>query len=268
MSCPKKWKVKTKPPNARIVEVPCGTCSYCRKMRSLEWSARISHELAINPYSGFITLTYDEDNVRWKGLYMTLCKDDLQKYHKKLRKAGLRYKYYQVGEYGEKYDRPHYHVIMLGAGVKDKALLEEKWEYGIIDVGLVEPKSISYVVSYVRKSPRERNIYYGKREEPFMTCSQGIGLEYAERNVEAIRDQESVKVNGGTISIPRYYLKKGAIEKKQEHEMLIKRQQEMYQEFIESGMEFSMWCKKRNAEEWQSVKNIDALKNLFGGGKL
>ena len=101
----------TNPVNLNGVELQCGKCIACRIAKSNEWGTRIYHELDYYPESCFLTLTYDEEHLPDDyGLH----KKHLQDFFKRLRKnTGKKIKYYAVGEYGENYDRPHYHCIML-----------------------------------------------------------------------------------------------------------------------------------------------------------
>lgn len=244
-------------------------------MRSIEWSARLQHELAVNPYSAFVTLTYNDENLRYKVL-PTLCKPDLQKYHKRLRKH-ISYKFYQVGEYGEKYGRPHYHVLMFSSSLIPSKLLKEEWPYGLSHIGLVESKSVGYVVSYIRKNVKERNALEKLRDNPFMTCSHGLGYGYMVNNKQAINDQESVRVNGGRTKVPRYYLKKEVFDKVKKSELRIKEEKARYERFVQfcivNGYDedeyksLRLFSKHEDEEALQCCKNITAKKNLYGGSK-
>lgn len=126
----------------------------------------------------FLTLTYDTSKVpiSKKG-YMTLsettydyviaqkgkCKGQLkrrqnsshlQQFFKNLRKAQFgnrrgNIKYYACGEYGSKYNRPHYHVILFNAKLE---LIQDAWSHGYIHYGMdVNEASVGYTLKYMSK---------------------------------------------------------------------------------------------------------------------
>lgn len=93
--------------------VPCGKCLACLSQKSREWTMRLSHEWYYynQRNSIFLTLTYDNNHIPDN---YSLNRRDVQLYLKRLRKAGLKFKYLCAGEYGFKYGRPHYHLIIFG----------------------------------------------------------------------------------------------------------------------------------------------------------
>lgn len=131
----------------------------------------------------FITLTYGLSHAPITGnTYLSLSKTDLQKFFKRLRKAhdtrrahiaqglipkvlhrpldGERpqpIKYYAVGEYGGKFKRPHYHVILFNAQLE---LIQSAWQLGQVHYGTVTPASVGYTLKYVSKGgivPQHKN---------------------------------------------------------------------------------------------------------------
>lgn len=61
--------------------------------------------------SCMLNLTYDDDHL---PKYGQLYKQDLQKFFKRMRKAGHKFRYVASGEYGEKTRRPHFHIALFG----------------------------------------------------------------------------------------------------------------------------------------------------------
>jgi len=58
--------------------------------------------------NAFITLTYDNENLPENA---TLVPKDLKDFQKRLRyHANIDLRFFSVGEYGEKTQRPHYHA--------------------------------------------------------------------------------------------------------------------------------------------------------------
>lgn len=221
----------------------------CRVRRTAEWKVRLLNELDYHKESCFITLTYRNDELSEGG---NLCKSDLQKFIKRLRKKLFKLKkikYYAVGEYGEENLRPHYHLIIFGwkpdslylLGFKNgkrryaSLLLDQVWPYGQNNVGVVEHDSIQYVVGYVRKklNGKEAKKVYGDRVLPFSICSQGIGERYAQDNAEKIRKNLGVKIKGKDVGLPRYYRKKLDIEKEKLYGKSLKKSVEIVKQTID-----------------------------------
>lgn len=97
-----------------LMLLPCRNCIGCRLEQSRQAAVRLVHECAFHPYSGFLTLTYDDDHLpkswslepaRW-----TKFAKDLRARFAFLNKGCL--KFYAVGEYGDVSSRPHYHAIV------------------------------------------------------------------------------------------------------------------------------------------------------------
>lgn len=194
------------------LEVPCGKCLSCKVKKRSEWALRLKHELYYHENSCFITLTYDEDSLPENN---SLVKRDLQNFFKRLRKnlKSIKIKYFAVGEYGDKYGRPHYHIIMFGLGLSklDKLYISLNWRKGLVDIGQCNEKSIHYTTSYINKvyDNKLKEDYYDiyGLQVPFKMCSNGLGKQYALDNREAIEFNKKLNNNGYECSIPRYYLK-------------------------------------------------------------
>jgi hypothetical protein len=166
------------------VTLPCGRCGDCRLNYSREWATRCMHEAQMHKRNSFITLTYNEENI--PNDY-SVHKKELQNFFKRLRKnTGVRFKYYACGEYGEKYQRPHYHAIIFGYDFPDRKLftktkrgdllftselLEKAWQYkGYALIGEVTYQSCAYVARYVmkkRKGKPDQVDKHGKTNEQY-----------------------------------------------------------------------------------------------------
>lgn len=138
----------------------------------------------------FITLTYANDYLPEN---FSLDKVALQLYFKRVRKHYMqqKIKYYACGEYGEKTNRPHYHIIMFGIAPNDYERLDIKhnfWPYGHTHLGhSVEAEACAYVAKYVTKMIRSKQYSYAPRERPFQLQSQGLGKRYAQRYAQDIK---------------------------------------------------------------------------------
>lgn len=220
--------------------VPCNQCIQCKIQRSKDWSVRIMHEASYHLESVFITLTYNDDYLPKDG---SLVKDEISKFVKAFRKRekDLKIKYYGCGEYGEKYQRPHYHIILFGVPESrfqvagkiynsknrkwETAYTHKAWKKGIIHVGYVEPDSARYVTDYVQKtySKKYAKEVYGKREQPYSRMSKGIGERYAQEHAEQIKKSLNITVGGKNMGLCKYYRRLLDIDGEEVYEMALKR---------------------------------------------
>ena len=135
------------------MDVPCGKCLGCLISYRRMWSARMLHEAEYWDDAIFVTLTYSDEFVPKAYLTgrLTLKKEDLQKFFKRLRRRldfesfgpsvrVRKIRYYACGEYGDKNEyrkgkigteRPHYHMIIFGmrADRNDRNIIAECWPY-------------------------------------------------------------------------------------------------------------------------------------------
>lgn len=133
--------------------------------------------------------------------------------------ADWKIRYYSVGEYGSKTDRPHYHSIMFNLHPETKAKLLDgmMWSKGRIYTGTVTPGSVSYVAKYViDKKIEYRDEWPTWKEKPFNSMSRnpGIGANYLESNKNWHRENDSYNPDefriyamqdGKKVRLPRYY---------------------------------------------------------------
>lgn len=219
-------------PNAALdgVPFPCGQCLACRINRRRVWTARLLLERSFHDAASFITLTYSEENLPYESenYLPALCKDDLQRFWKRLRKRfGKKLRYFAVGEYGEKTTRPHYHAIVFGlspfeldpfwmqfngkSGYDRHSPLSRCWEYGIVHVGEATRESTQYVAGYCLKKLTKRDDSR-QREFALMSRRPGIGLQAVDAILTAIKGSASppsqIRINGQLWPVGRYLLHK------------------------------------------------------------
>lgn len=191
--------------------VPCGQCTFCKIMRSKDWSTRILHECGYWEDKIFITLTYDDDNLPENN---SLSKKDLKDFIKKIRKASKKkLKVYGCGEYGDITKRPHMHLIIFGLSEKFfqhkySSIYESKyWGKGDIHIGSVSYDSARYTADYCQKKyygTKALETYYGM-EQPFQVYSQGIGKQWALDNQEYLKQKLGCTVDGREVGLCKYY---------------------------------------------------------------
>lgn len=198
------------------VPVPCGRCPPCKLRRVNGWVFRMLEELKVSSSSAFVTLTYDTRTVPISDNgFMTLRKRDLQLYFKRLRKLcpDVRLRYYAVGEYGTKNNRPHYHLICFNC--PDQAYFFDAWslfgtDFGAVHVGKVTSDSIAYCMKYIDKPHFEKRHARDDREKEFPLMSKGLGASYLSPDVVNYHKADisrlyATKEGGHRIALPRYY---------------------------------------------------------------
>jgi len=188
-----------------FMNVDCGRCYACLQRKRSEWTFRLLEEQKDSLFGNFVTLTYNDKAIKY-GDTATLYKKDVQDYIKRVRKKNkYKIKYYMVGEYGTKTNRPHYHGIIFNG---EEKLLREKWEQnGHVHIGKVNQSSIHYVTKYMvnRTKPQDG------REKEFSLMSNGIGLGYIKRNKKYHVDNDILHLTfkGGLKNkLFRYYKQK------------------------------------------------------------
>lgn len=144
---------------------PCGRCRECLINRREGWVARCLLELKDHTEACFLTLTYapgTEPEV--------LDVDHVQRFMKRLRHSG-RFRYFGVGEYGDKYGRPHWHYLIFGREFDRGLQMFPKWDYGFAFVGDVNQQSARYVAGY-----QVNAMGSNKKPVPSMSRRPGIGF--------------------------------------------------------------------------------------------
>lgn len=221
------------------MKISCGQCSGCRLDRSRQWAIRCTHEASLYENNTFSTLTYRDaqlpnDPEKGQPKNGTLVIRDFQLFMKRLRKkngAGIRF--YACGEYGEKNQRPHYHVCLFNFALNDRRLfkntngvnlysssaLDEIWGNGFTLSGEVTFQSAAYVARYIMKKingPLADQHYetYDKetgeilsRIPEFTTMSRrpGIGKHWYDHYATDVYPYDEVIVKGKRHKPPVYY---------------------------------------------------------------
>lgn len=156
---------------------PCGKCTGCRVNKRRKWVARMLLEACLHPRVWFVTLTYEDLHLPPDR---AVSKRELQLFVKRLRKAlGVeRLRYFGVGEYGERFGRPHYHLTVYGGDRADfPDLVKAAWSKGFVHVALATPDTMAYVAQYTLK---KNTVATRKREDgrtpEFQLMSRRPGL--------------------------------------------------------------------------------------------
>ena len=246
------------------VTVPCGRCIGCRLEYSRQWAIRCVHEAQMHEKNAFITLTFNKENLPED---YSVQKWHLQKFFRRMRKKGIKMRYFACGEYGEQKSRPHYHALIFGYDFPDKEIwsynngnplwrsreLETLWPYGYCMIGEVTFESAAYVARYVmkkwKKDGREDDtevqmanavvdretgeIHEINPEFVLMSRRPGIGSAWLQKYTSDT-DKDFITINGKVMSLPRYYDK--LLEEKDPEDMM-RRKQKRIEKFNENPEE-------------------------------
>lgn len=216
------------------LKIPCGQCVGCRLERSRQWAVRLMHESSLVDQSWFVTLTYRPDALPIGG---SLCPRHMQLFLKRLRKQLGSFRYFQCGEYGDQFTRPHHHAVLFGIDFPDREHFTSRdagpiytseslarcWRHGFVSIGAVTFESCAYVARYCLKkvtgkgaedhywSLDERTGELHRVEPEYITMSRGgkggrgIGYEWIKRYGGEVLEHDSVISRGHEVKPGRYY---------------------------------------------------------------
>lgn len=126
-------------------------------------------ECTQHPLNSFWTLTYNDTHVpHTEGGLQTLRAKELTDFMKRLRKdyQPSLLRYYNVGEYGEQTERPHYHLALFnypsclrgytqpnrrGICCEVCSRVQKIWDQGNVYAGQLEDSSAAYIAGYITK---------------------------------------------------------------------------------------------------------------------
>ena len=203
--------------------IPCGQCIGCRLDRARQWAIRCMHEASLHDDNCFITLTYDSEQLPPDN---SLNKRDITLFLKRLRKhyepAIIRY--YQCGEYGELFARPHHHAILFGLDFADKSpyrqtpagmlytsdTLNTLWGKGYCILADVSFDTVCYVARYCLKKVTggKADDHYNGRMPEYTTMSRrpGIGRKYYDMYTSDLYNYDMCVVKDKFVcKPPKYY---------------------------------------------------------------
>lgn len=205
-------------PDQKYIPVPCGKCPNCLRRRTASWSYRLEVEALRWERQFFVTLTYDNDHIPLTdNTFMTLDREHLTNFFKRLRKNVGKLRYYGCGEYGTRGKRPHYHIILFGNSNMTELDISKAWvspetqkPYGDIYFGKVEPASIRYTVQYYDKGDWRKAHGRDDRAPEFSAMSQGLGRNFLTEAMikHLLANPEKgfiYDMEGKKIAIPRYF---------------------------------------------------------------
>lgn len=218
------------------IKIKCGQCIGCRAERVQFWAVRCVCESKTHDRNSFITLTYAEDKL---PQYSSLHYPHFQAFMKRLRDQvryhdGKAIRFFACGEYGDSFDRPHYHALIFGYDFPDRVrcnsirssepvyrspMLEACWPHGYSSIGEVNYATAQYVAAYAVKriTGRAARDHYSRcitatgeiievqPEFGRMSLRPGIGAAWLERYWRETYVNDSVRCNGRDFRVPRYF---------------------------------------------------------------
>ena len=143
-------------------------------------------------------------------------------------------RFYGAGEYGEKMNRPHYHVILFGFEFPDKEFhhvsdpkkknrfstsgvhrvytsefLSTIWTKGLHTIGEVTLESAGYTARYIGKrigGEKAKDHYKGLEPEfALMSRRPGVGRSWIEKYLYDLYPKDYLLINGRKYPAPRYF---------------------------------------------------------------
>lgn len=216
------------------IQIPCSRCIECRIRKQREWAIRCYHEASLFDNNIFVTLTYDDENLPEFG---SLRKEDYRKFIKDIRRKydGMEsiisekgktiypIRYFACGEYGDKFDRPHYHLALFNFDFKDKKLYkrtsgipvynsdeaEKIWKKGYVVIGDINLKTVQYITRYILKkiNGKKQDEWPEELEYEFQAMSRrpGIAKRWFQKYKGDINDKDFLTIDGKMYSITQYY---------------------------------------------------------------
>ncbi|AXL14649.1 replication initiator protein [Microviridae sp.] len=211
--------------------VRCGQCIGCRLERSRIWAIRSVHEASLYDKNIFATLTYDDDNLPWRG---NLQRPDITNFFKRLRKKTAKIRTFYCGEYGDETKRPHYHALIFNYCPDDKELmfvkdghryyrsekLDKIWRKGHVNFSdEVTFSNASYTAGYVTKKatgkhakdkyqwidPDTGEVHEITPEFQGQSLKPGIGQPWIEKWLWDVYTKDEIVIDGTAMRPPRYY---------------------------------------------------------------
>lgn len=217
MVCKKPYMIGTLPTR-------CGQCLPCRVLRGRQWTWRQYLESLTHEHNCFVTLTYSRFHIRGDW---ALDPRHLQLFLKRLRKAvyPTTFRFFAVGEYGERDCRPHYHLSLFGLSgyqrINDILVadhIEKSWGLGYTYVAEFNEATAQYTCGYVVKKLKDPDYGRGWNYPEFARMSNRPGLGAKAMSVMAAGlDRQyqdwgegdvprTIRVGKRTIGLGRYLL--------------------------------------------------------------
>lgn len=217
--------------NYECVSLPCKKCEGCAVDKARDYGIRAAHEARMHEWSCFVTLTYDQGNLPFRGMLKPQDYYDFRTAMKNLRRD-YALRFLAVGEYGSKTWRPHFHVCIFGHWFEDAVpagksssgfdnyeskVLTELWVKGRCVINHMGPKIAAYAAryslkkigtseGYERTDSRTGEAYTLPPE--FMSASKQLGRAWLDRYATDVFPHDFiVMADGSKAPVPKYYIR-------------------------------------------------------------
>lgn len=209
---------------------PCGMCAVCRRNNLISIQQRGIYEWKKHKYSSFLTLTYDDNHLKYLNVLgekinvglPTTCKKDVQVFIDSLRHYVKRhncancdcdFSHIYATEYGGRLARPHVHLLLFGVDFPiAKKIASKLWSHGFVDSRAVHSGSIRYVCKYINKGAKGKyaDLQYHDNgvEKPVVKWSRGFGSGFYYDNIDSIKKNGCVVQGNKRFFVPSYYRNK------------------------------------------------------------
>lgn len=220
--------------------VPCYHCLNCRVDRQNQFVDKAEYEYIQYGCGAFVTFTYDDVHLfqnsfidshsgkTLSSINKKEAKDFLNRLNKlvhkeadRLKKLGIDnklcrsdYKYVLSAEYGDQFNRPHFHALFFGLDFAYcERLFWRAWNFkGSIQVGAIKNGGIAYCVKYISEQSHGINDFYKYTyhhlEKPYSCHSLGFGEGLYLSQLEHIKKTGCYRWHGKERPVPSYYKNK------------------------------------------------------------
>lgn len=208
----------------RLVPIPCGKCICCRMSKVSMMEARAKYEYNNHSTAAFVTFTYDDNHLPFNRGFQrpTLLREHLHKFIDTVRHTvrnskvffpksiDRNFSFVASGEYGDRFKRPHYHVIFFGLSPQlCKSIFSKSWRNGSVASLPLRQGGIRYVIKYLSKQEFGKNAlsaYFDTgRESPFIMVSKGFGSGYFASQIKNIFKFGMLKFGQKFLPCPPYW---------------------------------------------------------------
>ena len=171
----------------RSIQVQCRKCDACVAARKRHWIGRLNAEAEVAQQVWFSTFTYAGGYENDEAYILNY--KHLQDTFKRMRKAGHKFKYLAVGEYGGQGSRAHFHVMFFWLSTPPNLPMGQQipsgedpfWEKGLTQHEFPRSKQAAacYIMDYLDKDNMLNcELKYSKNP----ALGQDYLLEYARRH--------------------------------------------------------------------------------------